>query len=43
MEGRIVQHRIYGVFDMVEHKSVLDPEGYPEKTTVTWYVEKVDE
>ena len=48
MEGRIVQHRIYGAFDMEEHyKSVLDPEGYPEKTTVKWYVhvpvEEVDE
>jgi hypothetical protein len=41
MEGRIVQHRIYDAWDMWEHyKSVLDPEGYKEKTDIKWKRER---
>lgn len=37
MEGRIVQHRIDGAWDMKEHYwSIHDPD-YEEKTTVNWY------
>jgi hypothetical protein len=41
MWGRIVQHRIYGAWDMKEHfLQVLDPEGYKETTDIRWYHEE---
>jgi len=44
MEGRIVQHRIYDAWDMMEHyKQLNDPENYKLTTEFEWYEPKASE